>query len=50
MLKPLAPKFRSNLFLRLRDITEKQLLKLKPNLKPAKLKPIVNVGRLVSSL
>ena len=33
MLKPLAPKFRSDLFARLKCITEKQV--------PAKLKPIV---------
>ena len=32
MLKPLAPKFRSDQFVRLRDIAEKQV--------PAKLKPI----------
>ena len=34
MLKPLVPKFRSDLSVRLRDITEKQV--------PAKLKPIVS--------
>ena len=33
MLKPLVPKFRSDLSVRLRDIAEKQV--------PAKLKPIV---------
>ena len=33
MLKPLAPKFRSDLYVRLGDIAEKQV--------PAKLKPIV---------
>ena len=35
MLKPLVPKFRSDLSVRLRDIVEKQV--------PAKLKPIVGV-------
>ena len=35
MLKPLVPKFRSDLSVRLRDITEKQF--------PAELKPIVVV-------
>ena len=34
MLKPLVPKFRSDLSVRLRDIAEKQV--------PEKLKPIVN--------
>ena len=35
MLKPLVPKFRPDLFVRLKDIAEKQI--------PAKLKPIVGV-------
>ena len=35
MLKPIVPKFRSDLSVRLRDIAEKQV--------PAKLKPIVGI-------
>ena len=34
MLKPLVPKFCPDIFVRLRDVAEKQV--------PAKLKPIVN--------
>ena len=42
MLKPLVSKFRPDLSSRSKDITEKQV--------PAKLKPIVDLKRIVSAL
>ena len=39
MLKPLVPKFRLDVYVRVKDIAEKQV--------PAKLKPIVKSGNLV---
>ena len=40
MLKPLVPKFRSDLSVRLRNIAEKQV--------PEKLKPIIGIGIIIS--